>query len=81
MLFVEEIARLERDLSGQFRQLSSIEAQIHDRLASQADGKTLKGNELSDGLAKFTARFCLVANWSAIKKNMTSYAHTDVRFL
>jgi len=42
----DDVRRIESEPIGLFRQLSSLQAEIQRRLVSEADGKTLKGNEL-----------------------------------
>lgn len=53
------VIRLESELIGLFRQLSSLQMAIQNRLVSEADGKTLKGNELVGWLGEIYGKILL----------------------
>lgn len=55
----DEVSRLESELIGLFRQLSSLQTEIQNRLVSEADGKTLKGNELVGWLGEIYGKILL----------------------
>ena len=54
-----EVHSLEAELIEVFRQLSSLQANIHKRLEAQSDGKTLKGNELVGWLGEIYGKLLL----------------------
>jgi hypothetical protein len=54
-----EVKRLESDLIGLCRQLSSLQTEIRQRLMLEADGKTLKGNELVGWLGEIYGKILL----------------------
>jgi hypothetical protein len=55
----DEVNRLESELIGLFRQLSSLQTEIQNRLVSEADGKILKGNELVGWLGEIYGKILL----------------------
>jgi hypothetical protein len=55
----DDVRKLESELIGLFRQLSSLQADIQQRLVSEADGKTLKGNELVGWLGEIYGKMLM----------------------
>ncbi len=56
---VQRLRLLEANLIGRFRQLSALQQEIHLKLASEADGKVLKGNELVGWLGEIYGKMLL----------------------
>ncbi len=56
---IDDVRSLESELIGVFRQLSTLQANIHKQLEAQADGKTLKGNELVGWLGEIYGKLLL----------------------
>lgn len=53
------VRNLESDLTSLFHQLTSLQADIKKRLIREADGKTLKGNELVGWLGEIYGKLLL----------------------
>ena len=59
MIDPSNVRALECEFHALFKQLEHLQSQIHQKLSSYADGKTLKGNELVGWLGEIYGKLLL----------------------